>query len=244
MEYVVDRKADVILRITPNNVRLVEKNGEIIDMAKRLKTDKSVIEINCFIKGKSKLLPIRIIASRLPEDKRADAIKRKIKTAKKKQQKIKPETLIYAEWVIIATTLDDTYTNSEILTIYRSRWQIELLFKRIKQHFNVTKIKASTPKYAVALITLWLIVWTLSERQIILHEWCLIKKGMGIDSQHSAWTLSSYCFLRIKTVIESVWSILLDPVKDIEIIKKRLQNHKSSRVNQYANYHWCNFTWD
>ena len=69
IEYVLGKKADVILRITPNNVRLVDDKGETIDMAKRLATKDSTVEIKCLIKSRSKLLPIRIIASRIPEDK-------------------------------------------------------------------------------------------------------------------------------------------------------------------------------
>ena len=189
-------------------------------------------------------MPIRIIASRIPEDKRDKAIERKKKTASKRQQQIKPETLVYAEWVIIATTLDDTYTKAEVLAIYRSRWQIELLFKRIKQHFKVTKIKSSSLKHAVALVTLWLIVWLLSEREKMLYELYMLNKGNAINPRYSAWCTSSYFFQRLKTIIESAWATLLDPVNDMEIIMKRLQNHKSSRVNDYAKYHGSNFTWD
>ena len=45
----------------------------------------------------------------------------------------------------------EEYTAKQVLVIYRSRWQIELLFKRIKQHFKVTKIRPSSEKYAKSL---------------------------------------------------------------------------------------------
>ena len=243
VDYALKRKADVIIRITPNTIRLIGENGEVINMAKILDTEESVIEKQYSISYKNGLLPVRVIASRLPEDKIDAAKKRKKKEAQKRQSVIKEETLIYAEWVILITTLDDTYSAKEVLDIYRSRWQIELLFKRIKQHFKVTKIRPSSKRYAVALITLWLIIWALAERSKLIGEWALIKKGIGLNSRYSAWTVSDYYFHRIKTIIESVWSTILDPVKDIDLILKRLQNHKSSRVNQYVKYNWSNFPW-
>ena len=150
---------------------------------------------------------------------------------------MRPETLVYAEWVIIMTSLDESYTAEKILSIYRSRWQVELLFKRIKQHFKVTKIRASSLKYGQALVLLWLIIWALVERQVYLAEIHLIEKGMDMR-RFSPWAYSSYFFNRLKTMIESLWATILDPIADIDVIAAKLQNHKQhNRLNQYFEYH-------
>jgi len=41
------------------------------------------------------------------------------------------------------TSLDERYNAKDILELYRARWQIELLFKRIKQFFLNSKDKGS-----------------------------------------------------------------------------------------------------
>jgi len=238
---VTKRGGDVIFRCTPNHIKLEDLNGSPIEMAKKLDKEKQVVDFTCFIiNGKKKTLT-RIVASQLPEDKKAESVKRKKRQASKRQTKqIRPETLIYAEWVIILTSLDGAYSAEEVLAIYRSRWQVELLFKRIKQHFKVTKIRPCSAKYGEALVLLWLIIWALVERQSYLAELYLLEKGADM-SRCSQWQITSYFFERQKILIEMQWAILLDPMADIEIIAEKLQNHKRhDRPNQNFEYRFNN----
>lgn len=67
-----------------------------------------------------------------------EAIKKSIKKLKEKATKAghttKPETLVYAEFVILFTTFPvDQFPVLKVLEWYRVRWQIELVFKRFKQ---------------------------------------------------------------------------------------------------------------
>ena len=239
-DYIITRNADAILRFTPNHIILTDFKGDRIDMTKKLDTNMPMIDFTCYAQYGKEKIPARVIASQLPEDKKAEAIKRKKRKASKNQSNIQPETLIYAEWVIIMTSLDESYTAEEILDIYRSRWQIELLFKRIKQHFKVTKIRPSTLKYGKALILLWLIIWSLVEKQAFLAEIYMIEKGMDM-SLFSPWANTSFFFQRVRMTIESLWASLIDTETDILIIAKKLQNHKQDRINQYFHYHLCGF---
>ena len=52
--------------------------------------------------------------------------------SKKKGHAIKPETLESAEYIFIFTTLPHTHSAATALEVYRGRWQIELVFKRLK----------------------------------------------------------------------------------------------------------------
>lgn len=242
LDYVIKHNADAIFRVSPNHISLYDVNGDKLDTVKLLSTKNKVVDFTCYMQDvkSKKMIPVRIIASKLPEDKQADAIKRKKRKSSKNQSTIKPETLLYAKWVVIATSLDDTYTANKILEIYRCRWQIELLFKRIKQHLKITKIRPASKKYVHALILLWLIIWVVVERQTIMAELCIIQKKMDL-TRVSLWTLSSFFFFRVKMIIESVWTTLFDPFENIDLIFKCLQNHKSSRVTQYFLCHLTNF---
>ncbi len=42
---------------------------------------------------------------------------------------------------------------------------MELLFKRFKQNFSIHTIKAGSSAYAETETLLWLIIWTIAERQ-------------------------------------------------------------------------------
>lgn len=64
----------------------------------------------------------------------AEIAKAKAQTAAtKKGKSVRPETLEAAEYVIVLTSLPaDEYSPGRILELYRARWQIELVFKRMK----------------------------------------------------------------------------------------------------------------
>jgi hypothetical protein len=239
--YVMSREADVIFRLTPNHISFFDADKKKIDMASVLKTKQSTIDINCFIKHENKLMSVRVIASRLPEDKIEAAIKRKKRKSQKNQSKIKPETLLYAEWVIVVTSLDSSYSKEEILAIYRSRWQIELLFKRIKQNLKIHTIRPASKKYAFALIQLWLIVWAITEKQVFEFEKLLVQKNIDLQ-QVSNWSICSFFYSRTVFVIEAQWALLVDPF-DVDLLAKHLLNHKcEKRMNQFASFILCNFS--
>lgn len=51
---------------------------------------------------------------------------------------------IYGKFVIVATSL--TETSEKVLALYRQRWQIELLFKRLKSIFHLDELPAKKPE--------------------------------------------------------------------------------------------------
>ena len=53
--------------------------------------------------------------------------------AKRRRKQLRPETLEYAKYVIVFTTYPATeFSATDILEWYRTRWQVELVFKRFK----------------------------------------------------------------------------------------------------------------
>jgi hypothetical protein len=61
----------------------------------------------------------------------------------------RPETLEYAAWVMVFTTLArDEFSAAEVLEWYRQRWQIELVFKRLKSLARVGNLPKHDPRSA------------------------------------------------------------------------------------------------
>ena len=77
-------------------------------------------------------LPLRICAMRMSEEAAEEAIRRAIKEQSKKQRVLDPETLALHRYVVLATSLPAAISAPQVLELYRSRWQIELAFKRMK----------------------------------------------------------------------------------------------------------------
>jgi len=77
-------------------------------------------------------LPLRICAMRLSEEAAAQSVRRAQKELSKKQHSLDPETLALHRYVILATSLPNAISASQIFELYRARWQVELAFKRLK----------------------------------------------------------------------------------------------------------------
>lgn len=98
----------------------------------------------------------------------AEVAKEKIlRAARKKQSKVRPQTLEFAEYVVVLATLEDGLLNaSEILDLYRARWQIELCFKRFKSLLQLGHLPKRSDKSARAWIQGKLLTVLLIERLI------------------------------------------------------------------------------
>lgn len=81
------------------------------------------------------------------------------------------------------------YIGKEIMVLYRNRWQVELLFKRSKQNFSVTIIKAGSTNSAEAVTLLWLIIWTIMEQQAFMVERFLIRKWKNTYSTYEKYKI-------------------------------------------------------
>lgn len=75
----------------------------------------------------------RLCAIRKSQTSAEKAVAQLKKEASKKQRAMKPETLEFAKYVTVFTTLPlKSFPANSILEWYRLRWQIELIFKRLK----------------------------------------------------------------------------------------------------------------
>ena len=172
--YAQRQGADVILRITPKNFLLYDADGTKISLTAKLEEAEEKrmewIDLFGFCNYKKENDFVRVIAHKLPADKAAQARKRKTKKASKHQYRIGTQTLLCAGRVVVITSLDARYSGEEILHLYTSRWQVELLFKRFKQNFSIHTIKAGGKAYAETETLLWLILWTIVECQAFQAE--------------------------------------------------------------------------
>ncbi len=73
--------------------------------------------------------------------------------ASKHGTQLQPETLIYAQYVMVLTTFPrEEFSLEQILESYRFRWQIEFVFKRFKQIAQLGHL----PKYDDDSARAWL----------------------------------------------------------------------------------------
>ena len=92
---------------------------------------------------------MRLVAIRKSEEAAEEARKKILKEAARKGKSPQPKTLELAGYILVLTsTADDDLSAEEVLEIYRFRWQIELVFKRLKSLLHLDELPAKDPQLA------------------------------------------------------------------------------------------------
>jgi len=134
IEFVHRRGADVLVRVNPQTFVAYGPQGRRVGLLTRLRTlsqPGQIGEWEVVLQGPESPVAGRVCAIRKSEQAIQQAHRRLQRKASKKQTKTKPETLEYAGYVIVFTT-QASASAAEVLEWYRLRWQIELVFKRLK----------------------------------------------------------------------------------------------------------------
>jgi len=94
---------------------------------------------------------VRISAVRKSKIAIALAHKQLRRKTSKQGSELQPETLIYAEYVMVLTTFPEReFPARLVLELYRLRWQIDLVFKRFKQIAQLGHLPKQDPESAKA----------------------------------------------------------------------------------------------
>lgn len=134
IEYVQQRGADVLVRVNPQAFVAYSQQGRRFNLAtqlRRLSQTGQVGEWPVTLHGPTSSFRGRVCAVRKSKHAIEQAHRRLRRKASKKQMSTRPETLEVAKCVVMFTTRNNV-SAAEILDWYRSRWQIELVFKRLK----------------------------------------------------------------------------------------------------------------
>ena len=109
----------------------------------------------------------RLCAIRKTEAAATMAKKKIQQVASRKGKQLKPDTLEFAEYVFVLTTLDrDLLDTGETLDLYRARWQIDLCFKRLKSLLRLGHLPKRSDESARAWMQGKLLTVLLVERLI------------------------------------------------------------------------------
>lgn len=171
------QEADVIVRWHSSSLPLYTTGGDsfpLLPALKRLGPAGQPHAWEVTIRGPEQVIPGRICAIRKSE---ASTRKAQRKIQRKAQQggpATKPETLAYAAYVIAFTTVPESeLSTAEVLAWYQSRWQIELVFKRMKSLAQLGHL----PKHDDASSRAWLY----GKLLVVLLTEKLIRVGRSIS---------------------------------------------------------------
>jgi hypothetical protein len=134
IEHVQQRGADVLVRVNPQAFVAYSQQGKrfpLLTRLRRLSQAGQVGEWQVTLHGPTASFRGRVCAVRKNEHAIEQAHRRLQRKARKKQMSTRPETFEVAKYVVVFTTRNSV-SAAEILEWYRTRWQIELVFERLK----------------------------------------------------------------------------------------------------------------
>jgi hypothetical protein len=120
----------------------------------------------------------RLVAVRLPKPVADRNLKRVLRRASKTQKKAGPRAQAGANYVFVFTTLDKSISKESVLELYRARWQIELVFKRLKQLLQLGRLPYKRETTAHGWILAKLVVALLLEK---MHRNAMLFSPWGYD---------------------------------------------------------------
>lgn len=156
IEYCIGRNCQYIARMRINSFKPYDKDGNQIDLLSYMQ-GKEKGDLYAYARKErgenaGKLYPVRICFSKKPKD-ALDSTRKKMKRKEsKKQLTISQETFTFNEYMVVVTSLDDSFSIDEIIALYRYRWQVELYFKRLKSILDYGEL----PKKSEKSIFAWL----------------------------------------------------------------------------------------
>lgn len=160
--------AAVIVRLNTASLPLWEVQGErrfnLLGHVRSVTTTGAPAEWPVSVRSGTVLVGGRVCIVRKSEQ----AIERSHRRIRRKVQQggpqSKPETLEYAAYIMVFTTLPAMFPAADVLELYRVRWQIELQFKRLKSLARLGHLPKHDPHSARAWLYGKLLVALLADK--------------------------------------------------------------------------------
>jgi len=156
LAWLMDQGADAIMRMSPTLLPVEPEEGREgigFDWLKQLRKLKGLKprEWPVRFNYEGRDYALRVCAVRKSAAAYNKCVKAIEAEARKKNRVVRPETLEYAKYVIVLTTLGAGVLDTRgVLEMYRGRWQVELAFKRLKSLLEAGCVPKSDESSALA----------------------------------------------------------------------------------------------
>lgn len=157
----------------------------------------------CF---EQRTLTVRVLVL-VPPPEQAEALRRKKEhEARAKGRKLSESSRFLAGFLLLVSTLPASpWSTALLIELYGARWQLEVLFKRIKQTLDVHTVRCETAETAQAMIVALLVAWLLIEDDLEALRRQL-SDGEPAASALSSWQLARLSCQSLRQLVVGWWS--------------------------------------
>ncbi len=189
IEDVVRQGADIIVRVNTSSLPLRNSDDTPFPLLERLCGLDVAGQIGGWqasVPSQDRRVSGRVCAIRKTETAAREAQQKVRRKAMKRGAEPKPETLEYAAYVILFTTVPEAeFAPAEVLDWYRLRWQIELVFKRLKTVAQLGHLPKHTDESSRAWLYGKLLVALLTQKLVhvgrAISPWGYLDRPLAVE---------------------------------------------------------------
>lgn len=189
----IDWGGDVVLRYNPHGMNLYGRDegaGKIVWVEVLRALDGQASAVPVYLCHGDKRIAGVVHAVPLPAAKAAEARRRLQQKALKKGRQLSAEALYLSGWVLVFTTVPvavlDTATAA---ALYRVRWQVELVIKRLKSLLDLDLLRARKNSGVSDLYLHGKLLYAAVIEKIARRRFNLFPAGMVPERTHTPWRL-------------------------------------------------------
>lgn len=242
----VHQQADVVVRIHPATFPLETEAGQPFNVLRWLRQRGGSEQAwHGWCRWAGQRYPVRLVAAKLDPTATRRARRRARRKAQKAGRTITAPTLAVAGWLLLITTLDaGTWATADVLYVYRARWQVELVFKKMKQLLRLNQIRSKHRTSVEATVRALLIAWALQESTTTWLRTLLSATASPERVVVSSWLVSGLGLETLRQQVQGRWSearlqACLPRLHRFLCSRPRRRGHQESTVRTWLDQRAC-----
>jgi len=204
------QQADLVSRVRPSTFPFEHQDGTHVDVVAHLRQKGPAVRqwhLWCSASDGERYR-VRLVAAQLPPKEAAEARRRARRNASKHGRVVQEQTLVVAGWVLVVTTLAAERWEAEaVLRLYRVRWQIERLFKRMQSLLGLAALRGRTAASVEASILALLVAWAVQEGTASWVRQQLAQLTGAATRLPSSWTLTALSVDVLRQQVRGGWGL-------------------------------------
>lgn len=242
----VRQQADVVVRLHPATFPLETEAGQPFNVLRWLRHRGGAEREwhgRCRWAGQS--YTVRLVAAKLDPTATRRARRRARRKAQKAGRTITAPTLAVAGWLLLITTLDaGTWATADVLEVYRARWQVALVFKKMKQLLRLNQIRSTHRTSVEATARALVIAWALHESTTTWLRTLLTATASSESVVVSSWLVSGLGLETLRQQVQGRWSearlqACLPRLHRLLCSRLRRRGHQESTVRTWLDQRAC-----
>ena len=236
----VSQHADVVLRLTPATFPLETACAEPFDVLRWLRAPGLPHrEWHGWCRWEQRRDHVRLLAAQFAPEAAAVARRRKRRKAQQHGRTPTAATLLLAEWLLVITTLPAAdWPLVDVLRLYRARWQVARVFKRMKQLLRLNQIRSTHRISVEATVRALLVAWALQEGVMAELRTRLAPGALTASTPTSSWLLMGLSLDTLRQQVQGTWSqarlrACLPRLRRLLVLSPRRRAHQETVVRAW-----------